>query len=758
MRVRTVATEIGCLAALAISILAAGGGTRWSQALVGIVVAVALGILVPSQRQLKRVSPLIALIGAALFLTALQLVPLPSSLLHALSEGATWRDDGAELAKVSPHQGITMDAAESLRALVALAIMLGIAVLALRTAVSERGRYKLIAAVACAIGVATIVTGLHTVFGATSLYGVIETKHHPHALGPLLNMNHLGCLAAIGAVVSIGLAAYSRQPSWTRALWFVNGAACGGLTVYTVSRGATLALVAGAFVTIAILVAQRFTRERTGRVQFTTRSLPIAIVAMCVLVVIVYSTAGSVGQKLEATSFDELHSPTSKFGAWRSSLHIVQDAPWLGIGRGGFESYFTRLHPTSGQLVFSHVENEYLQAVLDWGIVGAIVLALAGAWLVLFVIRRWRDGPLSAAAIGGISVVLVQSTVDFGAEILGIAVPAILLVSTLAYVPLKEAAPADLRRVRALRVAHVIALLVGSVLLRTNVTKTVTEDHETLASLQTRDLAAVESAVLDAIERHPLDYYAYAVAAELAFRRNDANGVRLLNHAMRLNPSHGGLHRIAARRLRRAGHLQQAALEYAVALRFSSSPVALLEEIAKEIPLAQAPMAIPTDFSRPELVVTTLRSMNRNELANEWLARVVTRHPGDARACDLLARRAREHGDGRAAMIVATKCAGTVTDAGARMAIASVLSRDARPAEAIAMFGDIANASGSTDEKYAAWQALCEMHRHQKNLDAAADCLRTLQASPDLSPTLLHTITTLLGLIEEERKGAAKLQ
>jgi O-antigen ligase len=739
-------------------VFAVGGGTRWAQALVALVVAGILAFVATSQRQLKRVSPLVALLAIAAALTVIQIIPLPSAVLELLnSTGSTLRDEGAALAGVSPHPAISMDAPGSLRAIAAFITMLGVAVLALRTAVSERKRFKLVAAVGAACGLAAIVSGLHVVVGATSLYGVIEVPHHPHVLGPLLNLNHLGCLVAIGTVVSIGLAAYPHQPSWMRALWFANAAGCGVLAVYTVSRGATIALIAGALVTIAILVGQRFvSREQGPRRGFATGSLPIAIVALCALVVVVYSSASTVEKKFEATSLQELHEPSSKFGAWRTSLHIIEESPWFGVGRGGFEPYFTRLHPTSGKLTYSHVENEYLQAVLDWGIVGGALLALAAVWFGVSAIRRWRDGPLAAAAIGGLSVLLVQSIVDFGAEIFGLAVPGILLASTLVYVPLREASGREeTRRALALRIAHVVGLLGGCVLLLTSVTTTVAEDHERLGAIESRDFAAVEEAIADAIERHPLDYYGYAVAAELAFRRNDADGVRLLNHAMRLNPSHGGLHRIAARRLRRAGHLQQAALEYSVALRYSNSPTTMLEEIAKELPLSHAAAAIPVDLPKPEQVIAVLQAARRDDLANEWLARVARRRHDNTIACELLVRRARENGDGRAAAIVAGDCMRSLTDAGARMAVANVLVRDNRVDDALAVVKDVASATGSIEERHVAWQYLCEAHRRRRDFDAASTCLLELQASPELPEGQRQSVVTLIALIAEERKNPA---
>src|SRR5262249_28493945 len=146
-------------------------------------------------------------------------------------------------------------------------------------------------------------------------------------------------------------------------------------------------------------------------------------VALCVLVVIVVTSAGTAAEQLANTSLQEIHEPKSKYAAWRSSTTLMEEAPWVGVGRGALEPAFTRVHPASAFVTFSHLENEYIQSVVEWGVPGALALAAAMSWLAIVAIRRWRDGPLAASALGGLAVVAVQSNVDFGVELLGLAVP-----------------------------------------------------------------------------------------------------------------------------------------------------------------------------------------------------------------------------------------------------------------------------------------------------------------------------------------------
>src|SRR6185295_4695396 len=149
--------------------------------------------------------------------------------------------------------------------------------------------------------------------------------------------------------------------------------------------------------------------------------LPIGIVAVCVVVLVVYSSAGSVTTDFGKTTLEEVHQPRSKFAAWRSAETVVRESPWVGVGRGGLEPSFTRVHPASGNVTFAYVENEYIQAVVDWGIPGALLFGVSLLWFASVAIRRWRDGPLAAGALGSLTAIALQSSVDFGVELLGVA-------------------------------------------------------------------------------------------------------------------------------------------------------------------------------------------------------------------------------------------------------------------------------------------------------------------------------------------------
>ena len=729
MRFRDWVTAIACLAAIAVSIFAVGGVPRWAQAIAALCVALAIAATLPSRRGLRRASPLIIVITISIAITAIQLLPLPAGILESLSPTAmALREDGAALMGISPWPSLTTDVPQTLTALVFFTTLLGIAHITLRVATTERGRYRILVAIGTMCGLTAGIVGIHQLFGLRALYGLYEPDYAaPRMMGPLLNGNSLACLTAAGAMIAIGLAAYRRQKGWLRVIWLIVVAGCGAVTVATVSRGATIAFAAGSLVTIAILIGQRILSSegsRRRRSRFVTNALPIGILAGCMVVLVIFTNASMVERQLSQLSTQEFHQTRSKFAAWKSAMTLIEESPWLGIGRGAFESNFTRVHAPSGLAIYSHLENEYVQAVVDFGVPGALAIGLAMIWLAVLAVRRWRDGPLTAGALGALTVVAMQSNVDFGLELLGLAAPVVAIAATVTYVPLRD--PKYLNAARFGRVIHVLALLAGALLMFTSATTSLPEDHEALRARPTIAMAR------EVLERHPLDYYGYAVAAEQLDRNNDPRAIKLLNHALRMHPTHPGLHRLAALMLSREGFTAQATIEYGEALRNSLDARKLLREILARFSPEQAASAIPLDYGDPAEIVRIISDLGHTHVAILWLTRVLSHQPKSSRACDLLFMIALRDQSHEAARLVSDRCLSYMPDYQTRLATAQLLASSKAHANVIKLLADVETWQTRVDDKIDAWLALCDAHAALETIDEAKRCLRRLDASPDM--------------------------
>jgi O-antigen ligase len=742
-------------AALVSSVLVIGGALRWVQAGVAVLVALALATQLGSRRRLDHASPLVVLLGAAMALTLVQLIPLPDALLGALNaRGNELRIDGAALAGTAPWHAISLDPPGTLRALAILTILLGVALLGLRVASSERGRYLVLGGVAVTCGLAAAVTGLHTLLNMDSLYGVYEPQHAtPPILGPLLNPNHLGGLMVIGAVLALGLAFYQRQASQLRVLWVVIAMGCSATALASQSRGATLGLGLGVATSIALLVAGRLgaaDADRSGQRHALINEVPITIVIAFGLAVAVYTSAGKVADQLDNTSLVELSQPLSKYAAWKSSVDLIQEAPWVGIGRGALEPAFTRVHGASAYITFSHLENEYIQAVVEWGVPGAIVLGLLLARCILIAVKRWRDGSLAAAAIGACAAILFQSSVDFGIELLGLAVPAILVATTLFGGPLRESRSLG---IRAARGGVVLALAAAAVVLALPATRSIQEDHDWLTGANDAQLGELR----EVMERHPLDYLAYGEAAALLLRTGDTRAAKFLNHALALHPTHPGLHRLAARMLIASGRRAQGAVEYALALRGTLAPKNLVLEIVTLLPEADtAAMALPIDATNRTQILRALYGIGRDDIAERWLLRVVVGPQHDLSAIDELYGLAMKRHDLPVAEQAARRRLAEAHTNASRIMLARVVFRREQFDQVIGDLADVPKWKGRIDEQADAWLLICDCHIEKRAWDPALECLHKLDGSGIITTARRGEVVKRLTIVNEHRTMEAK--
>jgi tetratricopeptide (TPR) repeat protein len=554
---------------------------------------------------------------------------------------------------------------------------------------------------------------------------------------------------------------HARQPAAARAAWALATAATVAGALATLSRGATLALIAGGVVLVGTLIGQRM-RGRDDRAasappRLTVNALAIGIVAMCGLALVVYSSGRGVSEQLRQTSGKEWSSPGSKYMAWRSAGHLVAEVPWLGVGRGAFESSFTRIHPASGKVTFSHPENEYVQAVVEWGLPGALLLAGLVGWLAVAAARRWRSGPVTAAALGAATVVAVQSVVDFGLELPGIGLPTVAALAVLVHVPLRELTAEQRRRAMGWRAAAAAAVALGAVTLLGDCTRRISEDHRLLAATRPPSVEAARPV----LERHPHDYLAYAHAGDALLRARDPQAMSWLNHALRLHPTHPGTHRAAARLLLARGSLRQAALEYATAMRSAMIVTPLVQEVVRVFPDPElAATAIPADYPVPEHVTKVLGELGAPAVATRWLRMVATTNPGAPRLGELLLAAALKEGDLELAETGARLRHEREGSAASLLALGRVLVKSEKLDAAAAALAAAPEATGAPGEIAAAWLLWCEVEETRQQWVAARACLLGLRDAQRDSSLLLEIARRLervaQGAMKAEMPGAAQ--
>jgi hypothetical protein len=704
---------VGCAATVAFAVLAFGGAVRWAAIAAS---AGAIAAAIPyaiSRRPTARRSPLMILLGIAIGWTALQLIPLPACVAHVIA-GAKLElvaDNAAALGDPSPAW--VAASYDPPATLVELAKLCGYAALAFATArLADRrsgGRALAMVVVAAAVLVA-VVALIHEALGADAIYGIFASPTGLRLISPIINDNHFASLMALGAPMALGLVVSSARAS--RLIWVLAAVLCAGANLAISSRGGAIGLVVGSVVAITMIVVQRRTRD-PDVAERTRTGISVVVIATCVVVLLGALTARHVlAELLDIRVSDELADPYYKVQAWVHAIAMLGDNPILGTGRGAFEQAFTRWSGL-GTITYSHVENSYLQLFVDWGILGAATIALAGSLVAVSALRRWRHGPIEAGAVGALAALAVHELVDFSLELPAIAMLVIIALSILV--------PAQLGTTRAgvpavrcgfLVVAAIVCALAATPWGR-SARDTVFEANGPPVPL----LAGVR-AVSD---RHPADYLWMGRVGQVLIELRDARGPAVISRALFLNPYHGGLHRVAARMLAQSQRPQQARVEYALAVAFGNEINDTIEEIATAFPQpAEAARALPIDGKRASRIVAVLFAQRRDLIAFEYTSQLAMSNPGDpdvqlltARAAiatnhrEIAAAAAREayrlRPDSRAALVLGRAMALAGDSAGARATMrtalsAVVLAQPREHAELLSAIVDVEIDSGALDD------------------------------------------------------------
>jgi hypothetical protein len=154
--------------------------------------------------------------------------------------------------------------------------------------------------------------------------------------------------------------------------------------------------------------------------------------------------------RLSQNRFDSLalasETEDVRFKIWRPAWKMWQDHYWWGTGPGHFDYRFRPYRPGNGDLQHrpDRAHNDYLNTLVDWGLVGACLVAAAWAAFFWDVCRSWKfvqrsqndfgakRSNKSSVVIGGtvgLLAILLHSFVDFNMHIPSNAILAVTLMA-----------------------------------------------------------------------------------------------------------------------------------------------------------------------------------------------------------------------------------------------------------------------------------------------------------------------------------------
>src|SRR5262245_7626243 len=339
------------------------------------------------------------LVGALFLVTALQLIPLPPSVLRVVSPKSLelWTDLLPSLPEALPENssplGLPASAwhpvslypfATRMMLVDLLALFLVLAIV--RSQVATPATLRRLAWVALVNGAALSVFALSQSLSAprSMVYWSIPTQGV--VFGPFIYSGYFPfcvCLC-IGLSASLLTGRYQMSVASilqdSRQLWVVAGiglmvAAC----LFSLSRGAMLAM-AGSTLIVAAL-AWRGRARTSGFQAVLALSVGVALlIALWLGTIPIEARLATLGQKGQLFQ--------GRLEMWRTALPHLRDFPLLGSGGGTFEFVepMYEQRPRQGELfITGFAHNEYLEAAFEGGIPRLLLTsALAGApcWLV----------------------------------------------------------------------------------------------------------------------------------------------------------------------------------------------------------------------------------------------------------------------------------------------------------------------------------------------------------------------------------------
>jgi tetratricopeptide (TPR) repeat protein len=334
------------------------------------------------------------------------------------------------------------------------------------------------------------------------------------------------------------------------------------------------ALVFGVFLTVALSL---YTMRR-----FKSTRAEMAILGACGL-----AAAFMVAVAMSDSARQELaNRDVRKILVIKNAFALVGSSPWLGYGRGAFESVYPSVARGTGYMTFQNPENIVAQWTIEWGVPVAAAAAALFAWALrpnsVLAAARPAVGPWAA-----IVAVVIGDLVDFHLEVPGI----VALVAVCAALVLAKrmrsrgssdvgARPAMRRASMALAVVAVVAIGAALPALR----HSLAEDRRTLGAMASDASVPREEfqkAIRSALERAPGEPFFPLVGAVRAQRTGEESVLPWIAAALERYPRFGRAHYVLARSLAlRPEHAAQARLEYRLAYEYDAEE--LTDQIIRE--------------------------------------------------------------------------------------------------------------------------------------------------------------------------------
>ncbi len=288
-----------------------------------------------------------------------------------------------------------------------------------------RPRITLLIWVITAIGLLQIVFGLMNYYGKYAMFGWVPTHYaFSRVTGTFINRNFFANLIAMSSSFAViwmlvqpgpGLFRSSRSLE-TEATTLPGHKLLGALVILLFLAGLMLsgsraALISVLFGLLVVGVLIFF----DSRIRSYYRGLIIVLP----VVVLIF------GAKLLRLRISTIwHETGERLQQWKLTLEMIWEAGLFGQGPGTYETVFRgRQSEGLSPLIYNHAHNDYLELLIEQGLVGMIFPGIIISVIVYFALRRLfasRDifrKRMILSCLFGVSVIFAHGMMDFPYQI-----------------------------------------------------------------------------------------------------------------------------------------------------------------------------------------------------------------------------------------------------------------------------------------------------------------------------------------------------
>jgi len=243
----------------------------------------------------------------------------------------------------------------------------------------------------------------------------------------------------------------------------------------------------------------------------------------------------------------------SKFSIIRAAWPLFQGHAWFGIGRGAMETAIQVPESIAVQVRFTHLENEWLQLFLDFGVpvtilfCGIVCLAMFQSWKEV----KQEKSLIKYAAFVCLCQLAIHNCFDFNLSTGALAVFSIVLIAVV---------QKPLRSLSSLWMSPLCVFVMFFSIWVWYRFPSHEEDGETLKKLAADPAVSVDSLLDEArkcLQRHPLDSYLSALVAARLVSEDHPQAMLWINRALNQNKNDMLANASAATLLCKHGHKKQ---------------------------------------------------------------------------------------------------------------------------------------------------------------------------------------------------------